>query len=396
MVSSRTTGTNENISTFGDGTRNFQSIQTWYNGLAANTSSSGTMVTEVLECYNDGGAAFAQTLTASGGTRDATYPLIIRAAPGQENKWSNTNGFRITGSGAASAFFDISEAFVYIQDIGFTGSFNSASDLAAIEINADNAQVVGCNFFDLTNSGAGEADGLFNNGFAFPSIVNCQACSNSGNGFRTGEESQDSLFYNNTAGANGAAGFFLEAGDEIVKNNISGGNTGLDYNDAGVAAASTTNASSDLSAPGSSPLTSAVFGFISVANCDLRLGSTASDGFEDGTDLSADGTFPFDDDIDDKTRTVPWSMGGGLFASLAKPTISQLNAGRAVMHLGDDKIYIIVNPVTCVYEIKDNRPTLATGREGVGLTSGNTGRWVKYTYQEARTTFNINMVDIDL
>lgn len=302
MATSRRTGTNENISTFGDGTRDFTVLATWEATVDVDTTAAGTATTEVLECYDDLSPYDAQ-LDTCGGAHDTTYPLIIRAAPGHECRMSKVDGVHFTYSGSAP-YWRIARGPVFIHDLGFTSTVAQTVS-NSIRIRDDNVIISNCHIYDIVNAGGNGTAILIDVNTDGVIIVNCL--------FNNIED--DAINVQNT-------------GDNVLVLNctiVGGSEDGLDNTDiqtiainTGVlsmagddftgtyAAGTTTNASEDGSAPGTSSVTG-VPRFLSPTN--FRLSPADQVYGKAGTDLSAHATFPFDDDIDGNLREVPWSIG---------------------------------------------------------------------------------------
>jgi hypothetical protein len=147
---------------------------------------------------------------------------------------------------------------------------------------------------------------LSGNGVA---IVNSLAYECDSHGIRfTTSGGAAGLAYNCTSVNNSGDGFSVQNINDcvvVVKNCVSDGN-GVDYDtfDAGTTHCS----SSDGTANGANALTSQAFTFVDDANDDWHLHANDLGALGLGTDLSADGTFPFDDDVDGQTITT-WSRG---------------------------------------------------------------------------------------
>lgn len=307
MASSRITGTNENIQTYGDGTRNFTSLSTW-ESATDNDLVTGT-TSEVLECYDDA-ASFDDSITLEDATTSSLYFRIIRAAAGEGHDGTPNNGVYFSPSANISAF-NLREANASVQDVRASATVNDGN--ARGPFHAGNAAAgitfIGCISFNNTNAGVGGTGGFTFENSTSTKMVNCLAIGNDF-GFIT-ENAGTGYCYNCTA-IGGGSGFLVNnAGATFVAINCLAYNgSGNDFrNIAGSTTGSQNNASSDATVFGSTNVhTSQIFTFVDSASNDYRLHRNDLGAKFRGTNLSADATFAFDDDIDGDTITN-WSIG---------------------------------------------------------------------------------------
>lgn len=301
MATSRITGTNETIRTFDTaGGKDYTTLNLWEadtdNDLVTAT------VSEVLQCY--GGPHDVGGNNWSGATVSALYRRILENAPNQNVVFSYdhaTTGSLIVISG---------EAFSTLQGVApgsltFTRSnVNSASNIFIIQTSGP-AYIIGVTAHSIGNAGAGQGTGIGLGGTATNSVLaNCLVYGCKSIGFRL---RQTIAVYNCTSVGNDS-GYTTDLGAPVLKNCLGSGNTTVDFG-TGFAAGSVTNASSDTSAPGTGSRTSQTFTFVGGSNYHLSPADAGAKGF--GTDLSADATFPFDDDYDGDTRPIgaTWDIG---------------------------------------------------------------------------------------
>lgn len=307
MASSRRTGSNENIQTFGDGTRDFTNISTWESAVDIDTVTA--MQSEVLECYDDS-APYDQTALYNAGTHNSTYPIIMRAATGHENNGSRTAGVRFHTTAASAEFADVRDDSVWFYDLGIQCAFNTSSTEENFKQANQDLRLVGIHIYNSSNSGTGSNDGIaMNNSTTNLRMINCIVVDSDRDGLRTGSSSTGHIIYNCTFADNAEDGLDhnnTTASTATVRNCLCDNNTGQDFGSTGGYTGSG-NASSDTTAPGTSPRTSQTFTFVSATDYHLAAGDTGARTF--GVDLSADATFDFDDDIDKDTRTVSWDIG---------------------------------------------------------------------------------------
>lgn len=311
-LTSRRTGTDENVQTYGDGTRHFTSLATWEDEVDVNTTASGTATTEVLEFYADL-TSFTDFTSVFGGTHDATHPLIVRTAAGHENKGRKSGGVIFTHN-TQDRVFGCSDAFVYMFDFGVTMSTNNASgDIRPVIVDGANNIRSGLFIFDVESTGAGTIQRVMDvprndNGAIVDCIVSDPA---EGDGIHIGSTTDNSEVYNNTVVGAVGQGFNIDNATNVLTNNLASGN-GADFNGT-VAAASTTNAASDGTAVGSSPRQNQTFTFVNPGtDYHLAAGDLGALGF--GTNLSG-ANFAFDDDVDGQLREAVWDIGADQFVA---------------------------------------------------------------------------------
>lgn len=314
MASSRRTGTNESVNTYGDATRNYTVLATWEADTDINLVT-GT-ISYVLECYDDA-ASFNDYVTIAGATTSSSYFRIIRPAAGQGHDGTPNNGVYFNSTSAQHIFL-INEANSQVQDIIATLSVNSATSFVCFGSSATGGGVfVGCIAFDSTNIGTGVARGFGIGNVANVKFINCFAHNNSSHGFLTsaGVAGGNTFYYNCISTNNGGNGFLFQstANTYSLKNCLSIGNLLTAFVNSSTGTMDVDYcASDDLSADdwgGTGNITSASVTFANSAGNDFHLASTDTDVIDDGTDLSADATYPFDDDIDKTTRTGSWDIG---------------------------------------------------------------------------------------
>lgn len=293
MVSARRTGTNENVQTYGNGTRNFTSLATWES--ATDNDLVTGMVSEVLECYDDA-ASFDDRVGISGAITDSSFMRIIRAASGQGHDGTPNIGVTFTNTGVARTFI-VAESNFKLQDIIVAENSASGSTSGSVDVNADACEIVGVLAANATNSGAALMRGIRLGGDN-TIAVDCLASGCDDSGFFIDGSGDTIYLYNCTAVGNGETGFEEALSTAtIAKNCLSGGNTTSDFAGS-FAASSVTNASSDGTAPGAGSRINQTFTFVNAGGDDYHLDSSDAGAKDFGTDLSGDGVFAFDDDVD--------------------------------------------------------------------------------------------------
>lgn len=300
MASSRITGTNENISTYGDGTRDYTSLATWE--VATDNDLVTAQQSEVLECYADS-ASYDDSITIGNSTADSSYFRILRAAAGEGHDGTPGTGVIFAPTSGVSVVA-LTENRASVQDIVGILAGNSASTISAFSApSASNQSIIGC-IAKCTNAGAGGGVG-FNGDVTGLKFVNCLAYECKTRGFFANNIASGSVLAYNCTAINSDQGYDVNAGTFVASNCLGSGNTGGDF--AGTFTG-TNNASSDATAPGTINYRSQTFTFVADASDNWHLHRNDLGAKFRGTDLSADATFPFDDDIDGDTITN-WSIG---------------------------------------------------------------------------------------
>ena len=303
MATSRRKATNENISTYGGAGqgRDYTALTTWET--ATDIDLVAAAQSEALECYDDV-AEFNDHVVLGGAQTNSSYFRILRPAGtiGTGN-WEGhdgtpNNGLKFHNQGTTSCF-DIAESNSSIQDliVQYTNPDIGDNKIAIIADGGSNLLVgiIGIDF-------AG-ADGLVRGirletgGIAVNCInINCDSW-----GFEC--NAGTCYFYNCNMLNNGSDGYFDGGGTATMKNCLSDGNGNEDFDSGGTYSNSGINASGDATAPGSSARHNQTFTFVNAGNNDYHLASNDAGAMGFGGDLSADGTFAFDDDIDGNVRT---------------------------------------------------------------------------------------------
>lgn len=389
-ATSRRTATNENVSTGGNNTRDYDltngELSNWEEATDIDLVSATQ--SEVLEAYDDA-ASFDDHDYLNGATTNADYFRIIRPASGQGHDGTENNGatFATAAKATADAFI-IWEDYSQIQDLIFNFTFNTVTTGGICTIyDCDHAAYVGCIVHGASNSSTGVV-------FSFRAVnndptgyfINCLSndCSDTQcRCFCSGNNSDATVYWYNCSSVNGNYGFIVygAGADGYMKNCLvenpatgsiwrsgnlvitncaeSGANLDDDWTDVTKACSSAADATeanklkdadgdfvnngvkvgmrvknttdttwANVTAVAAGELTldadifvdtesyevgtvyiSATFTFENGAGDDYHLASNDAGGIDKGTDLSGDGTFAFDDDIDGDTRSGTWDIG---------------------------------------------------------------------------------------
>lgn len=283
MASSRRLPVSYNTSTYGGAGlgRDYTVLATWEAATDINlvTATMG----EVLECYDD--ADFTDNVELAGAITSSSYFRVIKPASGQGHNGTPTVGVNFTRSDGDT--LKISEHNGQIQDIiAFATSTTINTQCFVVTSGCQYCWFVGCIGKITTSS---------NQAFIIQNLlsgaVNCLAYE-SAIGFRSNFSGVGAKFYNCTAYGCGT-GFEATAGAPIAKNCVAEGNT---TNWFGTWTKTTCTDEDGVV-------------FVNTATDDYHLDSTDTAAKDQGTDLSADATYAFDDDIDGDTRSGSWDIG---------------------------------------------------------------------------------------
>jgi len=313
MASSRITGNNEQISTYGDGTRDFTSLSTWEVAKQADLVTAAK--SEVLECFDDA-TSFDDSITFSGSTTDASFFLIVRAAAGEGHDGTPNNGVFFSTTTNVNVFLTLDE-FCSVQDVIVKLVLNDDDNRACYRAGSTggDTKFIGVIAFDSRND---HSNGVMR-GCVLNSdksiIVNCLFTNIIGKGMQFIPGSGKTAYaYNCTSTDNSETGFDNFTGTGIAKNCLSNGNTGEDFDTGGVWTGSSHVASGDDTADNVDATNGRInqtFTFVNAAGDDFHLASTDAGARNFGLALDSDSFFAFDDDIDATTRPgeSTWDIG---------------------------------------------------------------------------------------
>ena len=267
------------------------------------TATKGKVLTCASGVHDD-------SVTLSGATTNASYFRVIRAA--SKAKGTPTSGVRFVKTvTVGSSLFDIGETYDSVQDIAIKLTSTNGSMAYAFYAAANYVSFIGCTAYDGYTSGTAV-------GFRIAAVnpvylINCLALNIDGNnsgsaGIMVGDNSgtnQNIYIYNSTVVECNQIGIYMTSQTgytttTYLKNSIIQSNgTNLYANGAGTETWSqTTNATSG----------------VTFAADGYHLDSTDTVAINNGTDLSADDVFAFDDDIDRGIRS-DWDIGCDEFGS---------------------------------------------------------------------------------
>ena len=331
MASARKTGTNENISTYGNSTRDYTSLAAWEAATDYDLVSAAQ--SEVLECYDDA-ASFDDYVTLQDAVTSSSYFRIIRPASGQGHDGTPNNGVTFSCTTDADVI-SIYENYGQCQDI--IGKLNIASPTSDRRVfvgyNATQVAFVGCIAVDSSDAGYSmmgfylrpQVSGRYI--FAIDCLAhNMQG--DTGQGFSTASGSGDSDAYgvcHNCTSTDNDYGFKQYLQGLIVKNGCASGNASANWNG--------TISKITCTAEDANPT------YKDAANDDFHLAESDTVCRGNGTDLSSDSNYAFDDDIDGETRSA-WDIGFDEYsaAGLSINVFDSISTGEALiptMPLGD-------------------------------------------------------------
>ena len=243
----------------------------------------------VLECYKDS-SSYNDYVTIKNATTDSDYFRVIKPASGEGHDGTPGTGVKFSRS-AGFLTIDIQENYAGIYDLEVVHTGTSASAWGAIRIYyANPGRVVGC-LLALPSSTDSTGAALYVIDAASSGIVVNTLAYDSA---RAGLEVYSGVgrFYNCTA-VNSTYGFRHMGGTAIAKNCIAENNT---TNWDGTWTKTTCTDDDGVA-------------FVDAANDDYHLAASDTAAKDQGTDLSSDADFAFDDDVDGDTRSGSWDIG---------------------------------------------------------------------------------------
>ncbi len=309
MGSCRKVGVNEHIATYGAAGhgRDYTSLAVWE--VATDNDLVSSAQSEVLECHADA-ASFADSVLISDATTSASYFRIVRPAAGQGHDGTPNTGvkFSLGAYGAFGAIFNLNEDHSQVQDLIASypsGQYENITAFSGNGISGNHGQYVGCIAIDVTSLSNSYGFGCGNNNVG---MVDCLAVRIAGRAFNLSSESSGA--YNCTAIDSGYGFICGGTSGPRLKNCLARGSTTADFSHAGSAHADAkNNASGDGTADGTNSRTNQTFTFEDAGNDDYHLADNDGGARTYGADLSGDGVYSFNDDVDHDTRSGSWDIG---------------------------------------------------------------------------------------
>ena len=301
----KTYGSNAGKSAEDDDYRDYTSLATWEADTDTNlvTATSG----EVLTCYADS-STYDDVVYISEATTNASYFRVLRATSGARGtptsgvRFESVNlGYTIRGKESYLGLYDIAAKSVSTTHAAGIAMFGSHY-----------GRIVGVTAYNCTGSTFGcgilvqnNTDVVIANCF----VTGCTSTKSLSGGIVLSTSARVSNYYvyNNTV-TSGCYGIRVYNSASLSltvtsKNNISQDNTSNISEYGTVTHTQTTNVTSG----------------VTFAADDYHLASTDTGAIDEGTDLSSDGTFAFDDDIDGDTRS-DWDVGCDEYITAAPAT----------------------------------------------------------------------------
>lgn len=310
MATARRQPTTPNTNTYNSGGgANYSALGTW------ETDTDNDLVTaaagEILQVQSN---SHDDSIIMNGSTTSSSYYRLIEPASGNEpsGKRSTVLHFSATATGDIlrvnennSGFNDISGQ----QNINTATNANFVFDVGA---QGSSARFVGCICGGSTNSGTGTARGYeHGNNSSGVGFILCIAENNDGTGFRI-TNGTGIFFYNCVSVGGGDYGYETTvAGEPTCINCLADDNTTAGWGGTGsFHSNSNYNAGADTTPPGANSRQSQTFTFVSAGtpNFDYHLTTSDAGARNFGTSLASDGTYPFDQDIDEDTFST-WDIG---------------------------------------------------------------------------------------
>lgn len=291
MATSRRVPTNENVSTYDSaGGKDYTSLTAWDVATAIDLVTAAQ--SETLECYK---GAHSDNFSLNGATTNSSYYRVVRPASGEGHSGiPKSDGTVVEFHATGYRVIYIGEDYSQIQDLVGKSTPNDTSNAYVFALaGCDQAAIIGCIAYDSTQSGSGTMSGFqinvgsSNTGF----VVNC--CTINCDDYGAWNRSGTGYWYNCTL-VNSTNGFYQSSGTAYAKNGCSSGNT----NDWSGTWTKTTCTSED-----DSPT------YVNSSGDDFHLASGDTVCRGNGTDLSSDSNYAFDDDIDKETIVGSWSIG---------------------------------------------------------------------------------------
>lgn len=271
-----------------------------------------------------GGDTYLATCISSGGTLDSTVCVIDGWVPGSGNEltiqgdWTSgvydATKYRLDVNAQWTGALHISDDYVLLKDFQVGNTNGSSSEGDTVRIYGSNCRIERALVHIAARHGIQDrgTDNV---------IVNTIVYGSEGIGIWKAENGGALYIYNCTSVANGTYGIFAGANrTTTVKNCYCGGNTTADYlEDTNATLAVTTCYSADgsESTPTAAYSISAGAYFINITGGSEDLDIGASSTLRgNGTNLSGDGTYAFNDDVIGTTRSA-WDVGA--FEYIAPP-----------------------------------------------------------------------------
>ena len=321
-----------NSSAGGNGTTNaLTGTNRAYASLSEWESARQGTLTEVEEviCSTNGGAAHTGTVTINGWTTSSSNYIDLKVAAGHRHAgvWDNTK-FRMTPT---TFCIRVIAEHVRITGFQFYVAFTSGvtpTNQICIDIgnnfSAGQVQLQEC-IIRSNSTSSGHTGIALRTNSTLPSVIrNCVVYD-----WPTGISNPTGpLIYVYNTTVHGCATGVSGSNSEIVAKNVLVQDCTTACWSGTFHANCTNNASDDNTAPGANAVNGEVT-FVNEAGDDFHLDSADTIARGNGSDLSADATFPFAGDIDGETRSAPWDIGADAVPAAATAALTGVSATGA-------------------------------------------------------------------
>ncbi|MCK5613313.1 hypothetical protein KAR91_66190, partial [Candidatus Pacearchaeota archaeon] len=289
MASSRRLPLSYNTSTYDSaGGKDYSVLQTWEAATDIDlvTATNG----EVLECYK---GAHADNIFTSGATTNSSYFRVIKPASGEGHSGiPKSDSSCVEFHGTQNNLFTLEETYFQLHDLVLKST--AIGDYCnVIKLQFDQTKVIGCLVYDSAGATSEHRGILCNATGGTTYVINCLVHNIQDYGILA--QNGTGYIYNCTATDCDVRGFQQWGGGTgIAKNCVAEDNSPAQW---GGTWTKTTCTDDD----------GVVFN--NTAGDDYTLDSTDTIAKDQGTDLSGDGNYAFDDDILGNTRSGTWDIG---------------------------------------------------------------------------------------
>ena len=311
MTTSRKLPLSYNSSTYhSGGGKDYTSLQTWEEEKDIDLVSANNG--EILDVY---AGAHNDSENLDGANCDSDYFRVVRAASGEGHSGipkvdGSVAAFVATGTGSSNQVLGIPETYSQIHDLVIKCNVNEGGWSYIAFLTGNETKIIGCLLIDCHNAGVGQASGIRAAGS--PSyVINCLSFNADYSDFYGSAGTV--YIYNTTLPLTDATRSFVVGSGATVnsKNCIIDGS--IDDGDG------THNQTTNIT---TTPT------YVASGSDDYHLHADDVTAKDNGTGLSGDGNFAFDDDIDGDTRSGDWDIGFDEFVA----------AGETVTFTGVDAL----------------------------------------------------------
>ncbi len=297
----------------------YTTLAAWQAGEVTDLVAADEIAIAEIDGDWSGGADTA-LVNITGWTTDATRYIEIKTlvAARHHGRWS-TDYYILDKTAVDGYALRIGVSNVIIDGLQLDHS-GDGGNIYAITMLADTVNIVIKDCLGQITSADGGQCRVFNandhnvaNSVIF---VNCAVLSSKLRGFSAGTDSSviGTRFYNCTTRGCLGVGFYGSANTFIAINCLGDGAGVNDYSPTGGATGSKNNASSDTTAPGTSPRISQTFTWVGSSDSHIDVDDAGARTY--GFDLSADAVYSFNIDVDGNTRSGSWDIGADQFVAV--------------------------------------------------------------------------------